>query len=312
MPNGDDGVNRRDVRVDLKDVYGQTIADQVRITFFNQRADSLSQQFPVRLTGAPVTLNAVPAFPFGAAHVEIQPTIYRFKTILVDIPAGEGAIDLFAATDRNDSTFFADPQQAAPRFPEYNALKVQAPDLVRVLEEPTAHALARWWSADWWNVPSNNLMKGGLLNLYAKMKNTVFPDRTTVFDHVHEIWRVLPARLFSIVDASLLDMAKGNPALFHQVSEVLHQPFDDNWQLVDSYKTYDVAGNLQLTFAEDNAGEFLAMGLRMSDTDIDDHQDIRHAFDVIQHALTSTDSNPYDIHEILMFFQKIDAGYRLV
>jgi len=117
--------------------------------------------------------------------------------------------------------------------------------------------------------------------------------------------------LFAIVDASLLDMAKDSQALFHQVSEALHQPFDNNWHLVDSYKTHDVAGNLQLTFSEDTAGEFLAMGLRMSDTDIDDHQDIRHAFDVIQHTLSGTDSNPYDIHEILMFFQGVDTGYRL-
>ncbi len=208
MPNGTD-INRRDVRVDLKDVYGRTITDQVRITFFNQRAGSLSQEFNVRFAGAPETLSAVPAFPFGAAHVEIQPNIYRFKTILMDIPAGDGPVDLFAATDRNDATFFIDPQQAAPKFPDYGALKNQSPDLINVLENPAAHGPARWWSAGWWNDPTNNLAKAGLLNLYAKMKNTVFPDLTTVFTHVREIWRVLPARLFSIVDATLLDIAKG-------------------------------------------------------------------------------------------------------
>ncbi len=48
----------------------------------------------------------------------------------------------------------------------------------------------------------------------------------------------------------------------------------------------------------------------MSDTDIDDHQGIQHAFDVIKHTISSSDSDPYDIHQILVFFQGLDPGYR--
>jgi hypothetical protein len=315
MSNGENGVNRRQVRLDLKDVYGNGISDKVRITFRNQRADSLSQEFMVQFSGSPVVLpEPVPAFPFGGAELEIQPTIYRFKNLLVHVPAGDGPVDLFAPTGRNDHTFFVDPRQASPKFPDYDTLKVQFPDLIGVLENPQARGPAQWWSANWWNDPGNNHQKGGLLNLYAKTKTIVFPDpaKTTVFSHVREIWRVLPARLFAIVDANLLDLAKSNGALFHHASKALHKSYDHGWRLVDSYKSHDVAGNLQLTFAEDQAGEFLPMGLRMADIDIDDHQDIRHAFDVIQHTLSGTDSNPYDIHEILVFFQNLDPGYKLV
>jgi hypothetical protein len=91
MSNGDNGVNRRQVRLDLKDVYGDTIHDTVRITFRNQRAFSLSQEFMVEFLGSPVAPpEPVPAFPFGGAELEIQPTIYRFKNLLVQAPAGSG------------------------------------------------------------------------------------------------------------------------------------------------------------------------------------------------------------------------------
>jgi hypothetical protein len=63
-------------------------------------------------------------------------------------------------------------------------------------------------------------------------------------------------------------------------------------------------GNLQLTFAT-NAQEQFAV-----DADLDDHQGIKHAFDVIKHKF-SGDTHPYDIHEVLVKFQGIDPGYRL-
>jgi len=142
------------------------------------------------------------------------------------------------------------------------------------------------------------------------MTHTQFPDGTTVCAHVQQIWQVLPARLFAIVGTELHDLAQNSRSLFHSVSGALHD-FRPGWHLLDSYKTFDPAGNLQLTFASDDAGEFFEQGQLMSDTDVDDHQGIEHAFDVIQHTLTGSDSNPYDIHEILMFFQGIDPGYRL-
>jgi hypothetical protein len=63
-------------------------------------------------------------------------------------------------------------------------------------------------------------------------------------------------------------------------------------------------GNLQLTFAT-NAQEQFAV-----DADLDDHQGIKHAFDVIKHKF-SGDTHPYDIHEVLVKFHGIDPGYRL-
>ena len=38
---------------------------------------------------------------------------------------------------------------------------------------------------------------------------------------------------------------------------------------------------------------------------------IQHAFDVIKHKVTGRDTHPYDIHQILIFFQDIHPGYEL-
>ena len=61
-----------------------------------------------------------------------------------------------------------------------------------------------------------------------------------------------------------------------------------------------------MTLATDGHNNFLA------DIDIDDHQGVQHAFDVLQHAVTGKDTNPFDIHEILIFFQNLDPGYLFV
>jgi len=69
-----------------------------------------------------------------------------------------------------------------------------------------------------------------------------------------------------------------------------------------SFKTPDPMGNLQLTFAQ-NTKKNMAV-----DADLDDHQGLKHAFDVIKHKF-SGDTNPYGIHQVLVKFQGIDPGY---
>jgi hypothetical protein len=72
-----------------------------------------------------------------------------------------------------------------------------------------------------------------------------------------------------------------------------------------SFKTRDTAGNLQLTFARHPDGRMMA------DIDLDDHQGIAHAADVLRHKISGKDTHPYDIHNILVLFQNCDPGYSL-
>ena len=94
--------------------------------------------------------------------------------------------------------------------------------------------------------------------------------------------------------------------LFRQVPASLHTP-QPGFQNAGSYKTLDPYGNLQVTFFSNP----MTLELK-ADIDIDDASGIQHAFQVAEHTITGGDTNPYDIHEILIYHQFLDPGYRLV
>lgn len=285
-------VNRSSVKVDLKDVHGQTITDQVELKFYNQRAQSLDQRFQVNFSGQPVPLPNVPAFPFGLAEVFINPKKYRYKSIFINVPAGKPG--------KIDETFFVEPDQVKPVFPDFAAIQAgqRWSALWRVLQNSGIADAAAWNRLD-------DQQKAGLLNLYAKMQREVVDGGRQVFSFVERITEFRPARIFAIVQKPLHDLVQAYVKGFHMVSGALHD-LGEEWSLVDSFKTFDAAGNLQLTFAQNAAGELKA------DVDIDDHQGIEHAADVLKHTITGKDTHAYDIHEILIFFQNLDPGYQLV
>ena len=145
--------------------------------------------------------------------------------------------------------------------------------------------------------------KAGLLNLFAKMR-----DDTTneVFTRVISIFKVKPARIYAEVRPDLWEMVRSLPQRFHEEPDngSMHH-FDDGWTRLNdhaSFKTPDPTGNLQLTFATKSENRMAV------DADLDDHQGLKHAFDVIKHKF-SGDTNPYDIHQVLVRFQHIDPGY---
>lgn len=272
------------VLLKLRDAFGDFLSDQVDLEFRNMRLSSLNFRETVQLQGEHLTLKGVPAFPQGNWQVTIIPTKYRFKTVFVSVPSNGNAVI--------DETFFIDPGKVTPIFPtdeEFQTLPQWSPLISRIKPELFKNL--------------TNEQKAGLLNIYAKMGHA---SSNSVFDAVIDIFEVRPARVFTQVKTTLLEDVRGLPRMFHEVLGVLHN-FPQGWDRFKergSYKTPDPTGNLQLTFAT-NAGEDLAI-----DADLDDHQGILHAFDVIRHKLTGRDSHPYDIHQILVKFQNIDPGYR--
>jgi len=150
--------------------------------------------------------------------------------------------------------------------------------------------------------------KAGLLNIYFKMKHTVFGSGQDVFSFVTDFTRFRGDRFFANIKKELRDETKNSQAtgLFHEVDDSLHTP-PPGFQLVDSYKTPDHFGNLQLTFMSNPQ----TLQFRV-DADIDDAQGVGHIFQVLDHIVTGGDTNPYDIHEILVFDQKIDPHYTLI
>jgi hypothetical protein len=107
------------------------------------------------------------------------------------------------------------------------------------------------------------------------------------------------------VDKALREEAKDSvhDGLFREAPAGLHHP-PAGFDHAGSCKTNDHYGNLQLTFFTDGT-EW------RSDIDIDDAAGLEHAFQVLRNELTNGTTNPYDIHEILVGFQKLDPGYTL-
>jgi hypothetical protein len=294
-----ENINRSDVTASLRDVFGQPITDDVEITFFNQKAHSLSQKFTVKFRGKPETLPGVPAFPFGLAEVLIKPKKYRFKSIFLNVVGGE--------QNSINEDFFVDPDKARPTLIDFQDLpsKIYGTDLLRILKNSGINQAA--WNA----LDKRN--RASILNLSAKMLQETIKNGQTIISQVESINKTLldkknRARVYAGVQEGLLNALRKFPEKFNKVSGALHD-FPDGSTPVNqdnSFKSREKGGNIQLTFATNAAGG------SVSDIDLDDHAGIKHASDVLKHKITGKDTDPYDIHEILMFFQHIDPGYRLV
>lgn len=292
-------INRADVTVNLKDVHGQAITDEVEITFYNQKVQSLNQRFEVKFKGGPGVCEGVPAFPFGLAEVFIKPKRYRYKSVFINVVGGEKNVI--------SEDLFVDPDKARPRLMDYDDLKgkIYGADLLRILDKTGIKKAA--WNA----LHKHN--RATILNLSAKMFSDQFKNGDALIGQVESIEQKLldkdhRERIFAIVNGNLLGALRKFPERYRSVSGALHKFFDD-WTPVSeqhSFKSRNNSGNIQFTFATNPAGASLA------DIDLDDHTGIAHAADVLKHKITGSNTHPYDIHQILVYFQSIDPGYRLL
>ncbi len=294
-------VNRADVVVSLRDVFGQPLVDEVEIIFKNLDVSSLSQRFTVKMKGEsePFRLPDVPAFPTGRAQVIIIPKKYRLKMFFMTVFTG--------APNHISEVFFVDTDKARPTLMDFQDLsaKPYGEDLLRILGESKINKAA------WDGLDKRN--RATILNLSAKMLRETTKSGQSIIKQVKNIDKKLldkknRARIYSNTDDGLLAALRKSPQRFSSVSGVLHN-FPPGFTPVsqdNSFKSRDEAGNIQVTFATGAGGAFLA------DIDLDDHSGIEHAFDVLKHKFSGKDTDPYDIHQILVFFQGLDPGYRLL
>lgn len=113
-------------------------------------------------------------------------------------------------------------------------------------------------------------------------------------------------RFFARVDQQLREETKNCVATgkFYEAPELLHHP-PSGFNQASSYKSTDRYGNLQLSFFTDGT-------VWVADIDIDDASGLEHVFQVLRNALHHRPTHPYDIHEILVAYQKLDPEYQLV
>lgn len=288
-------VNRNTVIFDPKDVFGRTLTDRIEVKFVNQKVFSLSQRFGVNIAGAAVGLEGVPARPTGLAQVFITPTKYREKSIFVNVPSsGDSTIN---------ETFLLDPDRVSAVFPAFT--DIQAKPVFSTLL-PALQRSGKTSAAAWNDLADQP--KAGLLNIYAKAQNEVLEGTSTLFSFVDRIVDFRPQRIFALMAPRLLDLVRDQRDRFRLVLGTLHE-FPNGFTRIEeegSFKTPEAAGNLQITFAQNAAGELMA------DIDIDDHQGVLHVFDVLKHKITGRNTHPFNIHQVLVFIQDIDPGYQLV
>jgi hypothetical protein len=294
-------LNRSEVVVDFKDVYGNTITDKVEIKIYNTQLQSLKDIYTVSFKGQPVTLAQVPAFPTGHAQMIVTPTKYRFKQRFINVEAG--------VTNKITEYFFVEPSKANPHPIEYAdlAAKTFGDELLRVLKASGIGAAA-------WN-QLNKRNRATVLNLCAKMSREMTRNGTkviTLVDSIDQTWLDSKhwERIYAEVKKELLPALRNYPQVYFSVNGGMHHFPPDGWVSVkqpDSFKTLrDSAGNIQFTFAEKSGEAYLA------DIDLDDHTGLEHVADVLKHKFSGKDTDPYDVHEILWFSQQLDAEYRLL
>ncbi len=148
----------------------------------------------------------------------------------------------------------------------------------------------------------------GLMNLFCKMSHTPVGD-VTAWSYVTDVYRVRGDRIFANVTLEFRDRVKNAKAGggFKDAPELLHKP-GPGFEAAGSFKTREAYGNLQLSFFSS-----IAAPLHFEvDADIDDAGGIEHAFQMLEHFFTQGETHPYDIHEILLFYQRLDPEYELI
>lgn len=285
-------VNRSSIVLNLTDVRSKFLKTKLEAKLYNRRLASLNQRFDGSIRGKPFPLDDIPAAPTGLAELFMNPIGYRYKSIFINVPSGRPL--------PVEETFFLDPGTAIPTFPTFTEISSSQSwkPFSDVLERSGISSATEWKKL-------SDKQRAGLFNLFAKAgKEKV--DGESIWSFVNEITEFHPERVFATVRPELLAQLRNQPERFRTVSGAMHK-FPKGWKAVrdkGSFKTCDDAGNLQVTFAR-KLDQYLA------DIDIDDHAGAEHVADVLKHALTGKDTDPYDIHQILLFFQQLDPGYEL-
>src|SRR6267378_7104691 len=215
-----DNINRSDVEIDFKDVYGDTITDKVEVKIYNTQLQSLKNIYNVPFKGKPEILSQVPAFPTGHAQMIVTPTKYRFKQRFINVEAG--------ATNKITEYFFVEPSKANPHPIEFAELaaKTYGDELLRILKASKIGAAA-------WN-KLNKQNRATILNLSAKMSKETVKNGAkliTFVESIDQTWldNKHLERIYCRVKKELLPALRAFPQVYFSVPGGMHHFPPDGW-----------------------------------------------------------------------------------
>lgn len=278
------------LNLSVVDVYGDPLKEPVDVFLRNQTLSD-DPAFRALKPAKVIAIQGLNQSPQGLYRLEVDAPSYLAVSQFVNIPSS-GAARLVVAMPVNKD------RVAGVTFPAFGTLD---PDAQRLL---TASTVGGKSGGDLYD-GFDDLRKAGFLNLVTKAGHTRLPGNQPVLSLLTQITEQRGDRLFALAAATLHSevVTSVTDSLFHAVPDALHQP-PDGFLPVDSYKTLDHYGNLQLTFSRNAALEWSV------DMDIDDAQGFEHIFQVVHNGLTQQPTHPYNIHEILLEYQELDPGYR--
>jgi hypothetical protein len=235
--------------------------------------------------------------PQGTYRIEVDPPSYLAVSRFVVIKS-EGTTSI-------DIPFPVDPSKVKRvEFPTHDGL---ADDARRVLEASDNVLGFEKLSGAALYERLDDIRRAGLLNILAKLGRTsVNPDGRVALSFVQQLVELRGDRFFAVVQKTLREETKNavHTGQFVEAPGVLHHP-PDGFVHAGSFKTTDHFANLQLTF-------FARGDQWMADIDIDDANGVEHLFQVLRNQISGRPTHPYDIHELLVSYQKLDPGYALV
>lgn len=283
------------LRLELLDVYGNRLGERVDI---NLRHQTLSDSRVVRSVSASSKIQIADLFasPQGLYRVEVDPPSYLSVSQFVNLQAS-GVTDV-------QITFPIDPKKVGVvEFPDYLDL---SDETRKVLENSDKVLGFEGKQGEELYQALDEIRKAGFLNIVAKAKATPLSNGRTVLPYIQKLKELRGDRFFAVVPKELREETKHSltEGLFRPADETLHHP-PSGFEAAGSFKTQDHYGNLQLSF-------FMNGDDCVGDVDIDDAAGLEHVFQVVRHALAGRPTHPYDIHEILVFHQKLDPGYHFL
>jgi len=282
-----------ELRLILQDVYGKRIGEKVDINF---RHMTLSERKVYRGVDSSkrILISDLLGAQQGLYRMEIDPPGYLPVSQFVRLkPSGITEVVV---------TFPIDPKKVVKvDFPKYDDL-----DCVPLLEGSKSVLGFQGKAGRELYDGLDDVRKAGFLNILAKTRATPLTNGRTVLSYIQILHELRGDRFFATVPKELREETKNSVAedLFHQAPEGMHHPPSGftGYSSAGSFKTNDSHGNLQLSFFM-NANDCLV------DIDIDDAAGLGHIFQVLRNELTGRPTHPFDIHEILVYRQKLDPSY---
>ena len=283
------------LQLDLLDVYGDHVQEKVDIYLRHQTL--AAEQRIARGVDASksILIKQLLGAPQGLYRIEIYAPSYLPTSWFVNVKSG--------GVTSKAKMLLIDPRKVVRvDFPSFEQLPYGRDLLERcsnVLGFEGRSGASLYDSLD-------DIRRAGLLNILAKCQHTRLAEGGTVLCHLQELRELRGDRFYATVSHALRESVRNSvpDGAFFPVNGLLHRP-PDGYSLAGSFKTPDSYGNLQLTFFC-NGTDWVA------DIDIDDAGGLEHAFQVIRNAVTGQPTHPYNIHQILLYWQELDPGYRLI